>query len=401
MTILQGETYRERLLLAELRDLPSVRKHCNLLWADASSDNLKHLVYSEDQLEATSDYVAKLIQANYPNLIIPLHSQLRDFSVQGIDRINILQHKVEPKAQSAKQLKSIFELVFISVLIGADVGSKWHYKDHLAAVTLNGSAGIAVANYNMFMQGMFSSDTENLYQVDNCGLQKITQQVLGSALQVSPLNQIIGIKERCNMLQQVAHSMQKHAEYFTDTDYNVRLGNIIDFWCKKIENNTLSIVNIFHSLQEIFSCIWQDADVWPYAALSNDLNPLGFIPLHTMLQWLCYSLYDLFTMYGYTIIDTEALTGLAEYRNGGLLIDQGVLKPRDAQMLNIIHAQTDEFVVEWRAMTIVVLDRLADQIRNILHLSSSELPMSKILQALTLRPVGSSPIRIATDGTLF
>ena len=58
-----------------------------------------------------------------------------------------------------------------------------------------------------------------------------------------------------------------------------------------------------------------------------------------------------------TGIDT--LTGLPEYRNGGLLLDSGVLRLRDPQWAEKDWAPGDELVVEWRGLTVALLDEIA------------------------------------------
>ena len=55
----------------------------------------------------------------------------------------------------------------------------------------------------------------------------------------------------------------------------------------------------------------------------------------------------------------EALTALPEYRNGGLLIDSGLLRLRDEAAASEIWQPGDEIIVEWRALTVALLDEVA------------------------------------------
>ena len=55
----------------------------------------------------------------------------------------------------------------------------------------------------------------------------------------------------------------------------------------------------------------------------------GLVPLHKLSQWLAYSLIEPLQAAGIEVTDIDGLTGLAEYRNGGLLVDTGVLVLRD------------------------------------------------------------------------
>ena len=58
----------------------------------------------------------------------------------------------------------------------------------------------------------------------------------------------------------------------------------------------------------------------------------GLVPFHKLSQWLVYSLIEPLADAGFTITDIDGLTGLAEYRNGGLFLDCGVIEPRDPDL---------------------------------------------------------------------
>ena len=75
------------------------------------------------------------------------------------------------------------------------------------------------------------------------------------------------------------------------------------------------------------------------------------------------------------------------------------------------YSPSDEFVVEWRALTVALLDEIGDQVRKSLGKSLAELPLAKVLQggtwaagrkiAAKLRPDGGSPVKLKSDGTVF
>ena len=114
---------------------------------------------------------------------------------------------------------------------------------------------------------------------------------------------------------------------------------------------------------------------------------------------------------GFTVTDIDGLTGLAEYRNGGLFVDTGVLALRDPSEAAQAHDVGSALVVEWRALTVALLDRLALAVRAKLDKNAAALPLAKILEggswaagralAFARRPDGSPPIKISSDGTVF
>ena len=107
----------------------------------------------------------------------------------------------------------------------------------------------------------------------------------------------------------------------------------------------------------------------------------------------------------------DGLTGLAEYRNGGLLVDLGVIRSREAMDPCVRHEVLSELVVEWRALTVALMDPLVALVGTRLGLASA-FSMPQMLQggtwsagrkiAQALRPPdGPPPILIAADGTVF
>ena len=67
--------------------------------------------------------------------------------------------------------------------------------------------------------------------------------------------------------------------------------------------------------------------------------------------------------------------------------------------------------MEWRALTVALLDRLADVVRARLKMDRQTLPLARILQGGTwttgrniakkMRPDGGPPLKIVSDGTVF
>jgi hypothetical protein len=110
------------------------------------------------------------------------------------------------------------------------------------------------------------------------------------------------------------------------------------------------------------------------------------------------------------VTDLDQLTGLPEYRNGGLLLDTGVIVPRDPRLLAGLWKPGDQPIVEWRAATVVLLDELAPLVRERLGASAADLPLAAILEGGTWavgrrlaqeRRDGVPPLRIDSDGTVF
>jgi hypothetical protein len=152
-------------------------------------------------------------------------------------------------------------------------------------------------------------------------------------------------------------------------------------------------------------------DVWIHPALKGENPSDQYVPFHKLSGWLTYSLLEPLQELGVEITGLDEMTGLPEYRNGGLCLDLGLLEVKDAAILQERHLPGSEVIVEWRALTVSLLDRIAVAIRQQLNLSAAELPLVKVLQggtwtagrriAAELREGGIPPIQIESDGTVF
>ena len=164
--------------------------------------------------------------------------------------------------------------------------------------------------------------------------------------------------------------------------------------------------SILAAVLDKLSPIWPSpmGDVWPHPAL-------GLVPFHKLSQWLSYSLVEPLQGAGLRVVALDELTGLPEYRNGGLLVDAGALRPKQKTLFEKSFMPGDEPIVEWRALTVALLDRIAGHVRGHLGLDAERLPLVKVLEAGTWfagrvlaaerRPGGGPPIAITSDGTVF
>lgn len=135
-------------------------------------------------------------------------------------------------------------------------------------------------------------------------------------------------------------------------------------------------------------------DVWKCDALENAGagGSDALVPFHKLSQWLCYSIMEpMEQTLGWMFVNGEDQTGLPEYRNGGLLIDTGVLEIKStlqaaskdpSAKLPLLHP-SHPAVVEWRAMTVILLDRIADGIRTQLDLTPEQLNLKQVLESAT------------------
>ena len=238
-------------------------------------------------------------------------------------------------------------------------------------------------------------------------------------LQVSEANPLVGLEGRVELLRRLGKLVASKPDIFGRHD-TPRPGGLFDQLAARADNSRLPAPVILSELLQQLGPIWPSrltlggialGDCWKHPSLITDDATNGLVPLHKLSQWLAYSLIEPLQTAGIEVIDIDGLTGLAEYRNGGLFVDSGVLAFRDEQDAQREHEVSSSLVVEWRALTVALLDRLADGIRKRLGLDAVSLPLAKVLEggswaagrrlAHERRADASPPVKVISDGTVF
>jgi hypothetical protein len=236
---------------------------------------------------------------------------------------------------------------------------------------------------------------------------------------VSEANPLVGLEGRRDLLCSLGALVAAKPEVFGRND-RPRPGGLFDWLTVLAQNAELPAPTILSELLRQLGPIWPSrltlggialGDCWRHPALTTNDATSGLVPLHKLSQWLAYSLIEPLQHAGIGIGDIDGLTALAEYRNGGLFIDTSVLGFRDKRDSQREHEVGSPLVVEWRALTVALLDRVAEAMRQKLGLDASSLPLAKILQggswaagrklARERRADASPPLKVISDGTVF
>jgi hypothetical protein len=394
----------------------AVRERAHRMRALCEDGKLQHWRIDAKRLEAVADYVVETIWDNYPLLNIPFHARWRHFAVGGHDRWAVLEAKARWKS-AAEKARAGFDLVIISVLLDAGAGAGWRFRDAHGSV-LSRSEGLAVASLDLFAAGAFSSNPNDPLRVDATRLRDLTVDDLGRGFQVNQANPLVGLESRASLLNSLGEACLASPKIFGRED-SARPGGLFDH-LQAQASDSVSADAVLHALLRHLGGIWPSrlslhgislGDTWQHPALHSDDETSGLVPFHKLSQWLAYSLIEPLQAAGVRVTDIELLTGLPEYRNGGLFVDLGVVAPTDASALAQTHNVDSLFIVEWRALTVALLDDIAERVRARLDLDSSRLPLACVLEGGTWaagrriarqkRADGSPPLKIASDGTVF
>ncbi|MCJ1473613.1 hypothetical protein MMC13_002264 [Lambiella insularis] len=435
---------------AYLRSIYAVRERSRYIFEKAKRHQLTHFDVDMSMFEYTAKYVVSIIKRDYePDyLSIPQHGRWQHFEVGGRPRVDQMLATWPSSVDNQERTRRLIDLFLVSVLLDAGAGTRWSYKSKDSGRYYRRSEGLAVASLDMFRAGMFSSNPKQPFQVDGPALKRLTVDHLAKGLQASEGNPLSGLEGRAGLLTRLADALNNQTFFGKDA----RPGNMLDYLLSHPSTRASSVPVIL--LPTLWTVLMDGlAPIWPSSRTSIAGTPLGdawpcrsmphsppaqpwetIVPFHKLTQWLAYSLMTpMSKLMHIHFAGADLLTGLPEYRNGGLLVDTGLLTLKDADMKRGLKAYRDnarlkgqpgmevvplfttddDVIVEWRAVTVGFLDELLGEVNRLLGLASGDgLTLAQMLEAGTWkggrelaevsRPnTKEPPIMILSDGTVF
>jgi hypothetical protein len=397
-----------------LLNAKAVRERAHRMLAIGLEDRLPNFRIHLDRMDSTVDLVLEATRKAYPSLDVPFHSRWRHFDNRWA--------KLAGQARwpdRAARARAEFDLAIVSVFLDAGAGPVWRYHDPETGSDVGRSEGLGLASLAMFAAGAFSADPREPLRVDAVVLANFSVADLERGMQVSHANPLVGIDGRADLLRRLGMLVASKPDVFGSRD-TPRPGGLFDRFAILAGDLGLPAPTILSELLQRLGPVWPSrltlggialGDCWKHPALTTADATSGLMPLHKLSQWLAYSLIEPLQAAGICVTDIDGLTGLAEYRNGGLFVDNGVLTFRDPQDAQREHEVASSLVVEWRALTVALLDRVGDGLRQRLNLDATSLPLAKVLEGGTWaagrllarqrRADVSPPVKVISNGTVF
>ena len=395
-----------------LRLPKTIRERCRNILNAVDAGRSSHFRVDRGRLNVAAARVEAVTRRRYPDLNIPYHSRWRHFEMGGVDRKGELDRALAGR-DAASCARAHVDLAVVSVLLDAGAGPAWRYVERETGLRYTRSEGLGVASFRAFMAGAFSARRADPLRADASVLSRIDAAVLARLFQVEASNPIVGLEGRAALLRRLGGALVAREEVFDDL---ARPGGLFETLIPDDENE-IAAVDLLRALQDGLSSIWPSGnaldgvplgDVWRHPLAGGHDRTIGWVPFHKLSQWLAYSLFEPFEWAGVTIVDGDQLTALPEYRNGGLLLDTGVLQPMNPSGTSATFEVGDELIVEWRALTVALIDELAPLVRS--RLNEPDLPLACMLEGGTWAAGrelaqesrgGNPPFSIRSDGTVF
>lgn len=399
-------------------------------------------------MEPVVEYLCAIIGRDYKTNYdsIPPHGRWQHLNAGGHLRMEGLIEQWRASHIDEMEIsRRLIDLLVISVLVDAGAGNSWKYTVEWDK-SYNRSEGLAVASYYMFIDGALSVDgTKDPSKVNGQKLRDLTMDQFIKGFQIcESTNPLSGMEGRLKLIQRLGGALVEHPDIFGP---EARPGGMVDYLyshCDHNNDNSIDLNIIWNSLMEGFVSIWPKGrttidgmpigDVWSLDTKleSKDSTKWGnddflnsLVSFHKLTQWLCYSLLVPLEKFGhkFTILNKNLQTGLPEYRNGGLFYDFDVLdlKPEHLKRGKALSVQLnadeeiptfsadDGVIVEWRCLTIGLLDELLLLVNEKLN---ANLSLPQVIEAgswkagreiaAQKRPsTNGPPIDLYSDGTVF
>lgn len=402
-----GVTEYEDLLTAE-----AVRSQCARVAEHVRAGRGVFEVH-DDRLDACAQHVVDVTLEQYPTLDIPYHSRWRHFAASGVTLLEeeLLAHLAALAALDGLEAARVgFDLVVPSVLLDAGAGAAWTFDAPGADRRIGRSEGLGLASLGMFLDGAFSRTGDR--QTNAEALVALDRAALAAGFQVDDSNPLVGLDGRLDVVRGLGGAIVQRPDVFPTG----RPGDLVDHLLGSSVDGSVDAGRLLETVLDVLSPMWPArlvrdglslGDAWTYAPFGD--GPGGIVPFHKLSQWLTYSLVETLLRSDISVTGVERLTGLPEYRNGGLFYESGVLTLRDPSLAELTHAPDSQLIVEWRALTVTLLDAVAERVRVLLDRPG--LQLAEILEggtwaagrqlAFARTPTGTPPLHLDSDGTVF
>lgn len=375
MTDLQGfvgaRAEGERIA-SVLRTTQTVRDRCGQVLAWTRASHSPWFEVDDDALEVAARRLATLTRQLHADQGGPIAGCWRRFAAGGVDRRVWLERLLaaEPPEQ---RTHARIDLAVVCEYLGQVPDDSWSYAEAATGQRFTGREGLAVALWHAFCAGLFSSDPQRPLQADAAGLRGVVTDHLGLALQAGRAWAWPDLQACAIALRRLGEVLSEQPEVFGEagrpsglfdtliSPYGVAVPHTADIRAHDILSQLLmTLSGLTPGGAQIGGVAL--GDCWQHPAAHGAGE--GWVPLHARMQAITCALLEPFEWAGVQVRELSALTALADVLHGNLLLDTAVLRLRDPQSARTVWPRDAEIVIEWRALTVALLEELAPRVQH-------------------------------------
>jgi hypothetical protein len=243
----------------------AVAERCGNIFEAGRAGDLEHFRVIEDRLGEAARYVAAVIEERHPNLAVPPHSRWRHFRLAARD----LWHELAATSMRTPTGSPASASTLRSPACCSMPGrARLALSPCPTGTVLSRSEGLAIASFEAFRTGVFSSDPRRPLMADADGLLSLSEDRLAGAFQVSPANPLPGLANRVALLRKLGQSLGEQRTAGAPAP-----GGAVRPAGGDERRRRASVLDLFGELQRLIGPIWPGrleldgvnlGDTWPH-----------------------------------------------------------------------------------------------------------------------------------------
>jgi hypothetical protein len=370
----------------------AVRTRCGAVLEAALAGDLDHVAADLSRLPDTVGKTVAAIEAAYPDHQIPPFGCWRFFEADEVDRWAVLAGTRNFETPSA-MLRSAADLAITSHCVSVPVNSAWEWSDPVTGRAYPGRTGLGLGILSMFAAGSFSADPADPMRVDAHALIRLEGAEVAYGLQLDWNRDGDTIKAIADLLKRLGEATGMRPDLF-EVDNETRPGILADRLAVKSDGAPIDLSECLAELQNGLSPMWAGGaalgdvvlgDAFHHSALLQGEAGAGIVPFHLVPQEIAYALVEPFAWAGLETSALDSLTGLANLEHALLFLDAGAMSLKQGPGSVLEGQEALDRAIELRAVSVALMDRIADALRQELDAPSEALPLTCIMEGGTVR----------------
>ncbi|MCB2055229.1 MAG: DUF1688 family protein [Geminicoccaceae bacterium] len=192
-------------------------------------------------------------------------------------------------------------------------------------------------------------------------------------------------------LTTLASTLDAHPDFFSAPG---RFGGLLDRLPTGDDPATIDARTVFAATEPLTPALArggvriagrETGDVRRLEGIAPNREHAGLVPLHAARQQLVLDLSDPLAEAGVTMVNLQALTASATAASCDHMLTLGLVVPRHAAVGRLVHPMGSDIAVELRALTVALVDRLADRVRQTLDIEAGRLPAVAMMVPIAQR----------------
>ncbi|POF34427.1 DUF1688 family protein [Roseibium marinum] len=359
----------------------------------AQAGTLAHVRVDLAKLGDALVTVLETTRENYPDFQIPPYGIWRDFEAGGIDRWGAMA-SARNFETAEDMLAAAADLAVLGTFMKTRHPQGWTFEDRMTGTSATGRQASALAAFHMFAAGSFSAEMTDPYRVDAETLIRLDAEELAFGLQWELADDAGLLEDMQRHLKRLGEALALRPDLFSEGDA-IRPGSLATRLAKD-GGGAVSAGTLLDHLLEALAPVWEGGaqegeislgDSFGHSALPAALpeeESVIVVPFHLAAQEMVYALVEPFAWAGLEVAGLEDLTAPADEIHAALFVHTGAMAVRTAADELTFQEERDR-MIELRAVSSALTDRLAELLRRELEVPADQLPLTCILEGGTHR----------------